>query len=101
MWLNSEHPVAIKSFDNKKLEKFFETGLKSGIQPHHARKIERILDRLDSATDIEDLNYPGSELHQLSGKLKGFWAVKISGNFRIWFRFKNENAYNVQYGDYH
>lgn len=92
--------MPIKSFGNKKLEKFFETGSKSGIQPHHSTKLERILDRLDSASDMQDLDYPGSELHQLSGKSKGYWAVKVSGNYRVWFRFENENAYDVQYGDY-
>lgn len=93
--------MVIKSFRNKKLEKFFETESKSGIQPHHSAKLERILDRLDSAIDVQDMDYPGSELHQLSGKLKGFWAVKVSGNFRVWFRFENESAFDVQYGDYH
>jgi len=43
------------------------------------------------------MDFPGSELHQLTGKLKRYWAVKVSGNFR----FENENAYDVQYGDYH
>ncbi len=93
--------MAIKSFENKKLQKFFETGTKAGVQPHHSAKLERILDRLDSASDVKDLDYLGSELHQLSGKLKGFWAVKVNGNYRVWFRFEGENAYDVQYGDYH
>jgi proteic killer suppression protein len=93
--------MAIKSFLNKKLEKFFQSGSKAGIQPHHAAKLARILDRLDSATDIKDMNYPGSGLHPLSGNLKQFWSVEVNGNYRVWFRFENENAYDVNYSDYH
>lgn len=83
------------------MEKFFQSGSKAGIQPHHAAKLARILDRLDSATDIKDMDYPGSGLHLLSGNLKQFWSVEVNGNYRIWFRFENENAYDVNYSDYH
>lgn len=74
---------------------------KTGILPNHAAKLERILDRLDAASDIKDMDYPGSGLHQLNGKLKRYWSVKVDGNFRVWFRFENQNALDVRYGDYH
>ena len=38
---------------------------------------------------------PGFDLHPLKGKLKGRWAVSVSGNWRIVFRFDNGNAYDV------
>jgi len=47
------------------------------------------------------MRYPGSDLHQSKGKLKGFWAVKVSGNWRVVFAFKEGNAYQVNYLDYH
>ena len=47
------------------------------------------------------MRYPGSDLHQLKGTLKGFWAVKVSGNWRVVFTFKEGNAYLVNYLDYH
>lgn len=93
--------MVIKSFADKKLAKFFETGSKVGIQPHHSDKVARILDRLDAAVEIKDMDYPGSGLHQLYGKLKDYWAVKVNGNYRIWFKFRDENAFDVEYGDYH
>ncbi len=93
--------MAIVSFSNKKLENFFGTGSKSEIQPNHAAKLERILDRLDAANDTRDMDFPGSGLHKLTGKLKNYWAVKVSGNYRVWFKFENNNAYDVNYGDYH
>ncbi len=91
----------IKSFEHKGLEKFFYNEDKSGIQPKHAQKLVDILDRLDASTSIIDMNFPGSNLHQLSGKLKGLWCVKVSGNWRITFKFIDGNAYLVNYIDYH
>jgi len=91
----------IKSFEHKGLEKYFYNGDKSGIQPNHAQKIADILDRLDASFEIRDMNYPGSNLHQLKGKLKEFWSIKVSGNWRITFKFITGDAYIVHYKDYH
>ena len=90
----------IKSFDHKGLEKFFYDGSHRGIQPTHAQRIADILDRLDAAVAIQDMNYPGSNLHQLKGKLNGIWSVKVSGNWRLTFKFQDGNAYVVDYQDY-
>ena len=91
----------IKSFDHKGLESFFYDGDKGGIQPAHAQRIADILDRLDSAVTIQDMNYPGSNLHQLKGRLKGVWNVKVSGNWRVTFKFQDGNAHVIDYKDYH
>lgn len=91
----------IKSFRHKGLETFFYTGSKKGIRPEHADRLERILDRLNSAGNIKDMNYPGSYLHQLSGDKKGQYAVKLSGNWRVFFEFIEGEAYVVDYDDYH
>lgn len=48
-----------------------------------------------------DMKFPGSDLHQLKGKMKGSWSIKVSGNWRVVFSFKEGNAYNVNYIDYH
>ena len=91
----------IKTFSHKGLEDFFYDGTKKGIQPHHAQKLADILDRLDAAKDLADMKYPGSEHHPLKGEMKGLWAVKVSGNWRVVFGFKESNAYEVDYMDYH
>ena len=91
----------IKSFKHRGLEEFFNSGKKSGIRPEQAPKIARILDRLNAANDVRDMNYPGSFLHKLSGELKGQYSVRVSGNWRIFFKFKNGDAYVVDYDDYH
>jgi proteic killer suppression protein len=60
-----------------------------------------ILTLLDNALIIEDMNFPGSGLHPLKGDLAGFWSVKVNGNYRVIFRFEKENAFEVDYIDYH
>jgi proteic killer suppression protein len=91
----------IKDFAHKGLEDYFYDGTKKGIKPQDAKKLADILDRLDAARETKDMNYPGSDLHKLKGKKKGLWSVKVTGNFRIIFSFKEGNAENVDYLDYH
>lgn len=91
----------IKSFKHKGLETFFYSGSTKGIRHEHADKISRILDRLNAANDIIDMNFPGAYLHKLSGKLKGQYSVRVSGNWRIFFKFIDGDAYVVDYDDYH
>jgi len=50
---------------------------------------------------LKDMNYPGSNLHALSGDRKGQYSVKISDNWRVIFEFVNGDAYVVDYDDYH
>jgi proteic killer suppression protein len=47
------------------------------------------------------MNLPGFRLHKLSGKEKDTWSVWVNGNWRITFEFHGEDAYVVDYRDYH
>ena len=91
----------IKSFRHKGLERLFHDGTKKGIQAAHSEKLTDMLDRLDAAAVVSDMGYPGSDLHPLKGNLKGQWAVKVSGSWRVVFRFEKGDAYVVDYLDYH
>ena len=91
----------IKSFLHKGLRAFFESGTKAAIQPSHAAKLGRQLARLDSAERASDMNLPGWGLHSLSGRLEGHYLVIVNGNWRLTFKFENEDALLVNYQDYH
>ena len=91
----------IKSFKHKGLEKFFHNDDRSRINPNHASKLARILDRLDASLGPQDMNLPGYRLHSLSGKEKGVWAVWVSGNWRVTFRFDEGDVTDLNYEDYH
>lgn len=88
----------IKSFEHKGLRDFFETGKKSGIQPHHADRLRRQLARLNQAKDASDMNLPGWRLHRLTD---GRLSVWVNGNWRITFRLEQDHAVSVNYEDYH
>jgi len=91
----------IKNFKHKGLEKFFKTGSTENIEPNHAKRIKKILMYLHAAVRVENMNIPGLRLHQHKGKSKGIWSVDVSGNVRIFFRFVDKHAYDVDYGDPH
>ena len=91
----------IKTFKHKGLEKFYTKGNKAGIQAAHATKISDRLAFLNAAATVEDMDKPGYRLHELKGKMKEHWAVDVSGNWRIVFKFEEGNAYVVNYEDYH
>lgn len=91
----------IKSFKHKGLERFFLRSVKSGIQIKHADRIRLILGRLNASTSAEDMNLPGLFLHGLSGKRSKTWSVRVSGNWRITFKFDGKDAEVVNYEDYH
>ncbi|QTA87986.1 Toxin-antitoxin system, antitoxin component HigB domain-containing protein [Desulfonema magnum] len=47
------------------------------------------------------MDLPGLNLHELKGKRRGTWSVKVSGNWRITFQITGGDVYNVSYEDYH
>ncbi|MGC2854368.1 type II toxin-antitoxin system RelE/ParE family toxin [Novispirillum sp. DQ9] len=91
----------IIGFRHKGLKLRYDTGDRRRVPSEYAGKIERVLARLDVATVPEDMNLPGFRLHPLKGGLAGFWAVSVSGNWRVIFRFDGAHACDVDLVDYH
>ncbi|RUO19130.1 type II toxin-antitoxin system RelE/ParE family toxin [Aliidiomarina haloalkalitolerans] len=91
----------ILSFKHKGLANFFFTGSTAGIMVEHQKKLRLILGRLNAANSIDDMKLPGLRLHPLEGKRKGTWSVKVSGNWRVTFKFNDGHAEVINYEDYH
>jgi len=91
----------IQSFRHKRLDRFFLTGSRAGIQPRHARRLQLILARSPASTGPRDMRLPGLNLHPLSGERTGEWGVSVSGNWRVTFLFDGTDAVSVNYEDYH
>lgn len=91
----------IRKFKHRGLKRLFERDDRSRVRQDQLETIEDILAFLDIATNPQDLDKPGYNLHPLKGTLKGFWSVKISGNWRIIFRFDDGDAFDVYLIDYH
>lgn len=91
----------IKSFKHKGLKRLFESGHTTGINPQQAERLRKILALLETSETVDDMNLSGLNLHYLKGKRKDTLAVKVSGNWRVTFKMKNENVFKVNYEDYH
>ena len=72
-----------------------------GSRRGHITKIERILTALDRSDDPDGMDLPGFRLHPLKGRMKGHYAVSVSGNWQVTFRFVDGHAVDVDYLDYH
>lgn len=91
----------IRSFRHKGLARFFASGSQAGITPAHAGRLRLVLAVLNAATCPADLGLPGLRLHPLRGERIGTWAISVSGNWRVTFRFDGKDAIDVNYEDYH
>jgi proteic killer suppression protein len=91
----------IKSFKHKGLKKLYETGSLQGVRPEHAKRLRLILARLDAIQAPQDMGLPGLNLHPLRGDFEEFWAVSVSGNWRVLFRFEDNSPVDVNYLNYH
>ena len=62
----------------------------------------RKLRMINSAYNISDLRIPPAiHLEKLSGGLQGLYSIRINKQWRIIFRWENENAFEVEIVDYH
>jgi proteic killer suppression protein len=91
----------IKTFKHKGLKRFYESGSLKGIKTGHKQKLRIRLSALDTASSVDDMDLPGFRLHPLKGDRKDLWAIDVSKNWRVIFKFEDGNAYVVDYEDYH
>ena len=88
-------------FRHAGLKRLFERGDGRRVSPEMVPKVERVLARPDEAAQPRDMNLPGFRLHPLRGDLAGYWAVALTGNWRIVFRFEGHDVRDVDLIDYH
>jgi len=91
----------IKSFKHKGLERLFTKGIASGVQADYSSRITLMLDAIDAAEQVKELDLPGFRLHRLKGDKRNLWSVRVSANWRITFEFENGDAYILDLEDYH
>ena len=92
----------IKSFGNKETEKVW-SGTRSRKLHNEIQQIgRRKLRMLNNSQDIQDLKIPPSNrLEKLGGKLKAYHSIRINNQWRIMFKWKNGNAFEVEIIDRH
>lgn len=97
--------IMIRSFADKFTRDIYdgtESRFSRKLHPSLHKKAQRILDQINAAHFLEFLRIPpGNHLEKLSGKLSNFWSLRINAQWRIIFRWKDDDAYDVQIIDYH
>ena len=90
----------ILRFRHRGLQSLCEIGRRR-VPLEQVANIERVLARLDEATTPADMDLPGLRLHALKGNRAGYWAVDISSNLQMVFRFEGAHASDADLVDYH
>jgi proteic killer suppression protein len=91
----------IRSFRHKGFKRLYQDADSRVVISEHVVQLRDTLARLDAARALADMEVPGFRLHPLKGELKGFWSVTIRANWRVIFRFADQDAFDVDYLDYH
>lgn len=95
----------IINFKSKATEDVYD-----GMSTRHSRSIpvalwsiaQRKLDMINAAVVIDDLRVPpGNRLEALRGSMKGYHSVRVNDQYRVVFRWQNDNAHDVEIVDYH
>lgn len=92
----------IRHFGDKEAEKIWK-GIRSKKLPNEIQDIaRRKLRMLNNSQNINDLRIPPSnKLEKLSGRLKEFYSIRINDQWRIVFKWIDENSHEVRIADYH
>jgi proteic killer suppression protein len=92
----------IRTWANARTRRFAESGRRRGWRGLDAEAAEDLLAMLDAATALDDLSPLRSVgLPPLKGARRGQWAMTVNGPWRICFRFRDGDAYDVEIVDYH
>ena len=86
---------------HKGLRTLYERDDTAQLPASLAPRLRRILFRLQEATHPGSADAPGFRLHPLKGNRAGQWSVRVSGNWRVVFRFKDGEVVDVDLTDYH
>ena len=92
----------INSFGNKETRKIWEGDRIRGLSVEIQEVTRRKLRMLNNSQNVSDLMIPPSNrLEKLKGNLKDLYSIRINNQWRIIFKWENNNAFEVEILDYH
>jgi proteic killer suppression protein len=92
----------IKSFRNAAAEAAWARRFIKGIPNDIVKVAYRKLMQIHNARTLDDLRAPpGNRLEALSGGRKGQHSIRINDQWRLCFRWRDGDAYDVEIVDYH
>ena len=92
----------IRSFRDKRTESLAAGRRPRDVPPQVARRAVTKLFLLDTVTRLEDLRVPpGNRLEALSGNRQGQHSIRVNEQWRICFVWRDGDAHDVEFVDYH
>lgn len=92
----------IRSFRDKETERIFKRQLSRKLPSDIQQVALRKLRMLNRAQSLQDLRVPpANRLEKLSGNRSGQYSIRINDQWRIYFAWRDEDAYEVEIVDYH
>ena len=92
----------IQSFADRDTKRLFQREPVRRFPAELQRLLLRKLGLVDAAELLEDLRVPpGNRLEKLKGDRAGQHSIRVNDQWRICFRWKDGNAYDVEIVDYH
>jgi len=92
----------IKKFRCKETEKIFKRNFSRKLPVDIQRVALRKLNIINAAVSIKDLLIPPSNhLKELKGKRKGQYSIRINNQWRICFKWVENDAHDLEIIDYH
>ena len=92
----------IKTFKDKEVQRILYRRFSRKLPQNIQQKARQKLVMLDAATELKALRIPpGNRLEALKDDRKGQYSIRINEQWRICFKWKDGNAYNVEIVAYH
>lgn len=96
------HPSVIQTFATKETAALFAGLSVRRFGADWAAAARRKLDQIHAATTLDYLRTPpGNRLERLSGDRDGQWSIRINGQWRVCFVWRDGHAWEVEIIDYH
>jgi proteic killer suppression protein len=94
--------MAIKSFKGKFAGPAFAGQMVKGFPNDILRVAQRKLTMVNAAKALDDLKVPPkNQLEKLTKDRAGQHSIRINDKWRVCFRWKDGDAYDVEVTDYH
>lgn len=86
---------------HKPFRRYLETGSGKGLKAEWLERLDRIASMLNAAVSPRELDVPGLRFHELKGDRSGTYSIRLTGNWRVTFRFDESGPFDVDIEDYH
>jgi len=92
----------IKSFGSRATETIWYGNYTKSLPSHIQQVARRKLRMINSAQDLNDLRVPpANHLEKLKGNLSGYHSIRINAQWRVIFKWRGNDAFELEIVDYH